>query len=615
MKKTLFAYISFLFALGTLFAQNGKTERLDTVTVETSYQILPRHIQKNLDIPEKTLETSENLTRVLERETPFQLREYGAGMVSGLSIRGASPSQISVIWNNIPVNSPLNGQTDLNTIGVYTVDRVRIFTGDAGFLYGSGAIGGAVLLENKPRFQKQTSVKLSLVAGDFGKWFPAAKFSSGNRRWNVSGGFAYWKEKNDFSVPQFNYRNLNAEILHHDFNLNLFHRFNNNLLAFNLLTSFTDRNLPGTIHSRSDSKLQNTHYRFAFNWKNNHASYRQLFTAGYLVENYTYYYIKEQNPSGYGRAAVLYLKENFDYRLNPHLNTRFRYEGRFTEGQSKNFNKHRLSRHSLTVETVWQAFDKWQFTAGVETRYSQAFAFNHGFHAAAGFKISHGNETSISYNNGYRYPTFNDLFWQPGGNPLLKPEQNREWNWRNTFDITHWNTIFYVNLFSKKTFDLIRWQPGNDGLWHPVNIDQVSGYGTEISSLTKFRLNSLAIRFKQMISYQKIINQNTQKQLTYTPPLIYNAKLSAELNRWTIAWYYRFQSIYYTDADNLSVMAPVYLNDLELHYRYKNIMTGLRIDNIFNVYYEWLPARPMPGRKINFMLQITLNNNQKNHKP
>ena len=36
-----------------------------------------------------------------------------------------------------------------------------------------------------------------------------------------------------------------------------------------------------------------------------------------------------------------------------------------------------------------------------------------------------GIEIEYHYGTGFRYPTFNDLYWQPGGNPDLEPEKSR----------------------------------------------------------------------------------------------------------------------------------------------------------------------------------------------
>ncbi len=615
MKKYVLVYISFWLIQSPLFAQNEKTEKLDTVSVNSSFLIEPENIRQSLILHSGKLETSANLNQIIEKETPFQLREYGAGMVSGISIRGASPAQVSVIWNNVPVNSPLNGQTDLNTLAVNNVNRIKIYTGDASFLYGSGATGGAVLLQNLPDFSSHRSVKITLIAGDFGKWLPSVKIDAGKGNWAMNSGFSFHSEKNHFQIDRFHYTNSNAEILNRNFNLGLYRKFKNNLLTFNMLASSSDRNLPGTLHSVSNSKLINKHYRFAFNWKTNRNKFRQLLTAGYLFENYTYFYIKGKKPSGHGLASTLYLKENFTWHWTQHLTAHLRYEWQSVKGQSKNFDPHVIIRHSLMQEWFFRPVNKLSLTGGLQINMQQKRkSFTNGSHASVNYEISKNYGLKLSYNTGYRFPTFNDLFWKPGGNPTLQPEKNHEWNFRNTLNIKQLKTIVYLDVFRKKTFDLIRWQPGNNGLWHPVNIDAVKGTGAEFSSITRIKRNKWNIRFKQILSYQKILNLKTKKLLNYSPQLLYNANIRIRYKHWETAWHYRFQSLYFTDPDNLSVMPPVYLNDLELNFRYKNGLAGLRIDNIFNVYYEWMPAHPMPGRKINLILQINLNKNYKNNK-
>ena len=59
---------------------------------------------------------SVSLTEVLNFNTTIYFKENGYGMVSSPSFRGTNASQTAVIWNGIPINSNLNGQTDFNTI-------------------------------------------------------------------------------------------------------------------------------------------------------------------------------------------------------------------------------------------------------------------------------------------------------------------------------------------------------------------------------------------------------------------------------------------------------------------------------------------------------------------
>ena len=59
-----------------------------------------------------------------------------------------------------------------------------------------------------------------------------------------------------------------------------------------------------------------------------------------------------------------------------------------------------------------------------------------------------GSEIEYHYGTGFRYPTFNDLYWQPGGNPDLEPEKS----WYQTIKYKLYLDDHYLNnMYDKIT--------------------------------------------------------------------------------------------------------------------------------------------------------------------
>ena len=69
---------------------------------------------------------------------------YGPGGLQQLSIRGASPQQVLILIDGIPLNATAQFGVNLSTIALADVERVEILRGPYSAIYGSGALGGVV---------------------------------------------------------------------------------------------------------------------------------------------------------------------------------------------------------------------------------------------------------------------------------------------------------------------------------------------------------------------------------------------------------------------------------------------------------------------------------------
>ena len=80
------------------------------------------------------------------REVPgVQVTQSGSpGSVTGVSIRGATSAQTLILVDGVEVNSGATGGFDMANLTTDNLDRVEILRGAGGSLYGSQAIGGVV---------------------------------------------------------------------------------------------------------------------------------------------------------------------------------------------------------------------------------------------------------------------------------------------------------------------------------------------------------------------------------------------------------------------------------------------------------------------------------------
>ena len=84
-----------------------------------------------------------------------------------------------------------------------------------------------------------------------------------------------------------------------------------------------------------------------------------------------------------------------------------------------------------------------------------------------------------SVGRAFRLPTFNDRFWQPGGNPALRPE--RAWTADAGFFIQGRYGTAEVTAFLSRVRDQILWAPTRAGYWAPENARRVRTRGVEAS--------------------------------------------------------------------------------------------------------------------------------------
>ncbi|WP_133271628.1 TonB-dependent receptor [Hymenobacter radiodurans] len=92
------------------------------------------------------------LTDVLAARTPLFIKNYGPGQLSSITIRGTSARHTAVLWNGFNINLPSLGEADFALLPAGASTRIDVQHGPAGATYGTGAVGGTVLLSSPIRW-------------------------------------------------------------------------------------------------------------------------------------------------------------------------------------------------------------------------------------------------------------------------------------------------------------------------------------------------------------------------------------------------------------------------------------------------------------------------------
>ena len=370
---------------------------------------------------------TENVAEVLSRQSGVFIKSYGLGSSATSSIRGGNAGQTSVIWNGLPLQSPMLGQLDLSLLPVSFIDQMSVRYGGNGASWGSGAIGGVITLDNHAQYGIGHQLDLRSSLGSFGRWDQQLKWQYGNQLWAGSTRLFYQQAKNDFpysirpDLPEK--QQSHAAVLQAGLLQEVYWKNRpNQELSLQFWAQQTDRELPPlTTQTRSEATQEDAFLRTALHWKKwgQHSVLKA--STGFFWEDQLY-----QNPlAGVDNQNRYYvLTTNLDGQWQWKTNQKFQvslnhiYTRATTEAYDGAAQQNRLS--------IYGAFQqKWgPLLAQIGVRQEMVdgglvpIIPNLGLEFQALSWLTFKGKLARNY----RLPSLNDLYWRPGGNPDLDAE-------------------------------------------------------------------------------------------------------------------------------------------------------------------------------------------------
>ncbi|HKV53527.1 MAG TPA: TonB-dependent receptor [Candidatus Binataceae bacterium] len=148
-----------------------------------------------------------DLSDALRQVPGVEITQTGSpGTVTEVSIRGSTAPQTLIMIDGVPVNDSATGQFDISRLTTDGLDRVEVVRGAGGALYGSQAIGGVVNLISR---EGSGPLKFSLLSegGNRATQRQEASFDGAQGRLAYSGALSY------FSTTGFRPVNDNSDNL------------------------------------------------------------------------------------------------------------------------------------------------------------------------------------------------------------------------------------------------------------------------------------------------------------------------------------------------------------------------------------------------------------------
>lgn len=650
MKRLIVTIFCLVVSFGLLRAQKAdslRTVEVEEIVVRSERSLRDIGVQKSV-MSERVLKEnlSASMAEVLAQNSTIFIKSSGRATLSTASLRGTAPSHTAVTWNGIELGSPMLGMVDFSLIPSYFVDGSEVFHGATSTSVTGGGLGGAVVLSTKEREHEGVDLQYIQSVASFNTFDEYLRVDYGRGRWSGSTRALCSTSDNDF--PYTNYdklghpREYNTNCGYRDLHLlqELYARGNGGG-RWSAKVWYTDssRGIPRmTVDFRDDELTKawqdERSLRSVAEWRRAWGGFRLSTSAGY---NYnTLHYIYQYSLGGGVTALGVdsesvthhgFLTTAAEWSVGNSLMLAANIKGGIYDVESKDvapltpvgFEAGReevsafLSARWKPAEWLGLALNgREEWKGGVWSPLIPAFFIDATIVPEWGLMVS----GSVARN--YRYPTLNDLYYVPGGNPDLLPEEGK------TFDLGvesgFENQRFKVNGkiagYYSDINNWILWTPTIKGFWTPQNLQRVVSRGVEMRVNCEVRFARKGrLECGAIVGYTSSTNATEGseafgRQLPYIP--LYSASANARLvwGKWEANYKWRYYSeratsysgIAYQGSSvpayrlsDVSVARDVAINKVRLRVR-------LEVNNLFNTYYQSVLSRPMPPR--NYALSL-----------
>ena len=604
-KKYQFSAVFLLF----YFLGFAQEKAIDTVYIFDSQLKNSKKFHKieNLDEAD-LLKNSTNLSEVLRFQSPVYIKENGRGMVSSPSFRGTSAQQTAFIWNGININSIFLGQGDINNLNLLGYDQLEIKSGGGSVIYGSGAIGGSIHMNNELAFNKGFNTTLFSEFGSFNTFNSFLKTSYSDEKLSVKVSGNFVKSDNDYDVPEKKYLNLNGEYNNRTFNIGVAYKIDSkNTISWQTQIYDGVQHYPVYSEDFTKTKYFSDTFRSLVSWDFKAKKLQNSFKLAYLEDEFQYFDHIE-NPKSSGGTANIYLAKNdFNYIFNDKIafNIIWEYQLNTAEGFQSGIKSVTRNAGSFAGLLRWNPSERLYFEAGIKKDLVEKITTPVLFSFSGKMKVNSWWNSVLNLSKNFRYPSFNDLYWQPGGNLNLKSETSHQAELGNNFKYGAFKlnvTPFYIQIK-----DMIRWLPNTKGIWSPTNTNKVESYGVEsqFDFEKSFGKNKTQFSLGYVFTHSK--NRETHRFLAYVPQHKIYGNAIYRYDFIEIFVQGMFNGLTYTSDEEKQkdAIKSYFVSNSGVNITlFKHYQIGFKVNNIFDEIYETTAFYPLPKRNYSANLLI-----------
>ena len=612
-----------------------------------------------------------SIADVLAFNSPIFVKQYGRATLSTVSFRGTGPSHTQVTWNGMRINNPMLGMTDFSMIPSYFIDDASLLHGTSSVNETGGGLGGLVRLSTTPAAADGFGLQYVQGIGMYRTFDEFLRLTWGDEHWQVSTRAVYQSSANDFK-----YRNRDKKENIYDEDKNIIGSYypteRNKSGAFddvhvlqevyyntgrgdrfglNAWYINSNRELPVTTTDYADDRQfenrQREHtLRSIVSWDHYRSTWKAAAKAGYIHTWMAYDYRRDP---GSGTMTSMTRARNKVNTLYGQVEGEYTPNDRwfFTAGVSahqhfvESIDKHIILQQGGRgivgydkgrIELSASASAKWRPTERLgmsvvlrEELYGTEWATIPALFADYLLSKRGNIVAKASVSRNYRFPTLNDLYFLPGGNPDLRSESGFSYEAGLSFAVGKEGA--YTLSGSASWYDLhiddwILWLSTTKGFFSPRNVKEVHAYGVEMQAdLDVVLARELKLGLAGTFTWAPSINegepispadQSVGKQLPYEPEFSATATGRLTWRSWGLLYQFCYYSERYTMSSNdISLsgrLTPYLMSNLSLEkgfaFAWADLSLKGTVNNLFNEEYLSVLSRPMPRMNVEFFIGI-----------
>lgn len=644
----------FLKLLVSLCCVVPSSDTLDVATVSAQRNAAVVSLSPLQTISATQIERQGNISlhEVLSRFSGVSVKDYGGiGGLKTVSVRNLGASHTAVVYDGIAISDAQNGQVDISRFNLDDVTSVSMSIGVEDDIFCSArhlTSAGTLRIESaKPSFiHGPTEINARMTFGSFGTYIPYVAFKHRiGPKYALKAALQGTFSKGDYPFELLNGRlatlekRINSDVHSYGAEADFYADWGSNgRLKAKINFHSSERGLPGSVILYTQnayerlwdrSLISNLMYDcdLADKWKlhadagfngsfNRHLDNNPIYPvpqdSRYSQNEYSF-----SLRSLYGPAAgwQIVLAEDifcntlvsnipecpFPVRLNSISALSAKYEAR-----SLKLSASLVGTYVTEELKVGDApYDRF--------RLSPMIGMSWNFH--------NGLRLRASYKDGFRAPTFNDLYYARVGNVNLKPEIARQVNIGMTFNGSYgWGSAdVTADAYYNSIKDKIVAAP-TMFIWKMRNVGKVNMYGADITATTMWNTCAgLKIHASANYSLQYALDvtdpdsKNYRHQIPYTPRHSGSGSLIFETKWLNLSYRITASGKRYDKNQNLPANEiPSYADHgLSLNRAFvfgkiheHRINLSLEALNLAGKNYEIIHFYPMPGRSYRLTLKF-----------
>ena len=616
--------------------------------------------QTNVDSTVLQNKLSLSLSEILSENTSVFIKEQGRGALATASFRGTSPSHTQVSWNGININSPMAGMVDFSLIPVYIIDELNLRHGSASLADQSGGIGGSINMNNRTQWNEKSTFAYMQGIGSYSTFDEFLQVGIGNKKIQSKTRLYHNSSQNDYTFINRGIANIDpvsgeitnpidtndhAAYLRYGLLQEIYYRpTTSHVLSLKYWGQYADRTIPkptsyeGPDNSNLNSQ-EDTDHRLVADWKYYGDRGKLLVRSGYADKRLDYNQLN--SVPGLGLIPAIWSESRQQSLFNT-LSYSGSTDGDFSWEGNVHMNLHKVAsadsvsgsgyvgqRNELSAMLALSKSFRKRVNMNLMLRQEWVDGERMPFIPYFGMdvKLIEGIDLILKGNiaRNYHLPTLNDLYWQPGGNPDLLPEEGFtvEGGLAYQQELAGHLLITELSFYRSQIENWILWIPSYRGFWEPYNIRSVLSKGLEYSLSFQGNISEFSYKLLAGYAYSSAVNQGDSlvwsdesygKQLVYIP--LHSGNMMARLGWSNLFFTYQFNTYserFTTSSNDVTRrdrLYPYYMNDISLGSLFSlkgiNLSLEVKVNNLFNEPYHTILYRPMPGRNYQLILKIQI---------